>query len=104
MSPAVMTVVESRIDHESAARFQEQLLGEVGDGSRVLILDFAAVEVISSVGLRALVVASKKCKPAGGKLALSGLQPLVREVFKITRFDALFPVFDDVDSARAALA
>ncbi len=59
-APIVVTVTESRIDYESAQRFQDQLLTALGDGSAVVIVDFAAVEAISSVGLRALVVAAKK--------------------------------------------
>ncbi len=101
--PLVLTVTESRIDHETAAAFQDELLAVVGDGSSLVIIDLASVESISSVGLRALVVAAKKSKPAGGTIAVSGLRPLVREVFKITRFDSLFPTFDTVDAARAAL-
>ena len=62
--PLVMTVTESRIDHETAAGFQDDLLAVVGDGSETVIIDLASVESISSVGLRALVVAAKKSKPA----------------------------------------
>lgn len=54
--------------------------------------------------MRALVVAAKKSKTAGGKIVVTGLQPIVREVFEISRFDALFPVFDSVEAAQTALA
>jgi anti-sigma B factor antagonist len=102
-APIVVTVTESRIDYESAQRFQEQLLAALGDGSAIVIVDFSAVDAISSVGLRALVVAAKKSKAAGGKIVISGLRPLVREVFEISRFDALFPVYAGIDDARGAL-
>jgi anti-sigma B factor antagonist len=101
--PILVTVAEPRIDYDSAQRFQEQLLAALGDGSTVLIVDFSAVDSISSVGLRALVVAAKKSKAGGGKIVVSGLRPVVREVFEISRFDALFPLFDSVDAARGAL-
>jgi anti-sigma B factor antagonist len=101
--PIVVTVAETRIDYDSAQRFGEELLAALGDGSAVLIVDFSAVEAISSVGLRALVVAAKKSKAANGTIAVSGLRPLVREVFEISRFDALFPLYDSVEAARGAL-
>jgi anti-sigma B factor antagonist len=101
--PILVTVAEQRIDYDSAQRFQEQLLAALGDGSTVLIVDFSAVESISSVGLRALVVAAKKSKAGSGKIVVSGLRPVVREVFEISRFDALFPLYDSVDAARDAL-
>jgi anti-sigma B factor antagonist len=99
----VVPVAHARIDYDSAQRFQEQLLAALGDGSAVLIVDFSAVEAISSVGLRALVVAAKKSKAANGKIVVSGLRPLVREVFEISRFDALFPLYESVAAARDAL-
>jgi anti-anti-sigma factor len=102
--PTVFTVDEQRIDYDSAPRFQETLLAAVGDGSGGLVVDFGAVEAISSVGLRALVVAAKKTKGAGGKIAICCLRPIVREVFLISRFDALFPLYDTVDEATGALA
>jgi anti-anti-sigma factor len=100
---AVVAITEPRIDYDSAARFQQQLLDALGDGSGVLIIDFSRVETISSVGLRALVLAAKRSKNANGTVVVSGLQPLVREVFEISRFDALFPLYDSVDAARAGL-
>ncbi len=102
--PVVVTVAEKRIDYDSAKRFGEALLAALGDGSAMLIVDFSAVEAISSVGLRALVVAAKKSKSGGGKIVVSGLRPLVREVFEISRFDALFPLYDSVEAARNALS
>jgi anti-sigma B factor antagonist len=101
--PIVVTVAETRIDYDSAQRFQEQVLAALGDGSAVLIVDFSAVDAISSVGLRALVVAAKASKAGNGKIVVCGLRPLVREVFEISRFDALFPLYDTVDAARSAL-
>jgi anti-anti-sigma factor len=102
--PVIVTVAEPRIDYDSAPRFQEALLAAVGDGSARVIVDFSAVTAISSVGLRALVVAAKRSKAAGGKVVVCGLQPLVREVFEISRFDALFALFDSTDEARVALS
>ncbi len=99
----VLPIAEHRIDYDSAAGFQEQLLAALGDGAATVIVDLAQVEMISSVGLRAFVVAAKKSKAAGGTLVVSGLQPVVREVFEISRFDALFPLFETVEGARAAL-
>ena len=98
-TPTVFTVKEQRIDYDSAPRFQEELLAAVGDGSGSLVVDFAMVEAISSVGLRALVVAAKRVKAANGKIAICCLRPVVREVFLISRFDALFPLYGSVDEA-----
>jgi len=99
----VFTVAVKRLDYDTAPTFQQDLLAALGDGSVRLIIDFGAVEAISSVGLRALVVATKKSRAANGKLVVAALRPLVREVFLISRFDALLPMHDSVAAAQEAL-
>ena len=38
------------------------------------------------IGLRVVLVAAKRLKPLGGKLAVYGMQPQVKEVFEISGF------------------
>ena len=96
-----------RIDHESAERFRtavtpwlEGCHGRVG--GHALVLDFSAVDYISSAGLRVLMLASKQTKPVGGRLAIAALRPVVEEIFKISRFDLVFPLHGTVAAAVAS--
>ena len=59
---------------------------------RQLVLDFAALDYISSAGLRLVLVLAKRLKQAGGKLVIYGMQPHVREVFDISGFLAILNV------------
>lgn len=96
-----------RIDHNSADGFRlalEPYLADCRAGGHTLLIDFSAVNYISSIGLRALMVAIKQVKPQGGRMVLAALTPLVLEVFKISRFDMLFELFATTDEALAALA
>ncbi len=69
------------------------------------MVDLSGVEYISSVGLRVLMLASKQAKAQGGALAVCGLQPVVREIFEISRFNLVLPVFPTpAGGARRALA
>ena len=45
-----------------------------------LLVDFAAVDYISSVGLRALMLTAREAKAAGVGLAVAALRPLVQEL------------------------
>lgn len=95
-----------RIDHTHADEFQQGLAPHLRDcvkDGAPLVIDFSEVSYISSIGLRALMVAIKQVKAQGGRMVLAGLTPLVLEVFKISRFDMLFEIFADRASALAAL-
>ncbi len=99
--------VSGRIDQGTAALFQEQLaplLVSVKAGATPLLLDFAGVEYISSVGLRVLMLAAKQVKTQQGKIAIAALTPVVAEVFQISRFHLVFPVHPDVAAAITSLS
>ena len=70
------------------------------EGDRV-ILDLSDLSYISSAGLRVLMLAARQTKAQNGTLVLTGLQPLVQEIFEISRFNL---VFDIAPSLRDALA
>lgn len=96
---------QGRIDHTHADAFQQALAPYLRDcvGGAALVIDLADISYISSIGLRALMLALKQVKPEGGRLVLAGLTPLVMEVFKISRFDLLFEIFADTQTAVAAI-
>lgn len=94
-----------RIDHASAEAFAAALaphLERCKAGAAPLVIDMSAVDYISSVGLRVLMVAAKQAEAQAGQIALAALTPMVREVFEISRFDLLFRIFDSVDAALGA--
>ena len=68
-------------------------------GGDRLILDFSKVDYISSVGLRVLMLAAKKVREQEGTIVVAGLQPVVREIFEISRFNLVFQCFGTVRDA-----
>jgi anti-anti-sigma factor len=100
----LVVCVDGAIDHGSAGDFENALLpllGTQASGSRV-ILDLAGVDYMSSVGLRVLMLAAKQARSASLAISVAGLQPALREIFQISRFDKLYAVHDSVPSALAA--
>lgn len=91
-----------RLNNDTSPQFQTRLLGCVGPGAAVLV-DFSRVDYISSAGLRALMAASKQSKATGGRLAVAGLSPVVREIFTISRFSYVVSVFETLAEALRAL-
>ncbi len=104
---ATVLVAAERIDQASAGEFLAALqtrLKQHDPATAPVVIDFAGVDYISSVGLRALMVIAREIKAGNGKIGIAALQPLVREVFGIARFDLVIPCFDSVDDAIAQLS
>lgn len=104
---AVVLQPAGRVDHASAEGFREALLAElthcVPGGDRV-VLDLSGVEYISSVGLRALMLASKQARAQEGTLVVADLQPVVREIFEISRFSMVLTTYPTVREALGAVS
>ncbi len=98
-----LVVPEGRIDFNSATEFQTQLERAIA-GTRApaaVIVDCAALEYVSSAGLRAFLIGARAAQRAGIPFALCTLQPAVREVFELSGFTQIIATHPDRDTARA---
>ena len=84
---------EGNLDTNTAPEAQDTLDGLVADGTSKVLVDFAALDYISSAGLRVLLATAKKLRGRGGNLRLCGLNETVAEVFEISGFSTIFAVF-----------
>jgi anti-sigma B factor antagonist len=99
--------VAGRVDHANADQFKAGLwpfLADCKPGGAQLVLDLTGLEYISSAGLRVLMLAAREAKTQNGILVVCGLQPVVKEIFEISRFNVVFQVFADQRRALAALS
>jgi len=60
------------------------------DGVKELEFDLSEVDYISSAGLRIFLGSQQKMTGAGGKMVLSGVKPIVRDIFDIVGFSDAF--------------
>ncbi len=99
---AVTIKVIGRMDAVTAPDFEKQCGQWLDQGENHLAVDLSGLEYISSAGLRAILGTGKKLKARGGSLVFGGMSPMVKEVFTISGFAAIFPVYDDLESALGA--
>ena len=103
----VVIEVEGRVDHGTAPAFGSVILPHVegctGEAKKLLI-DLGKVHYMSSAGLRVLMIAAKGCRKQDGTMVLAALQPTIREVFKIGRFDMVLDTFPTVRDALAVIS
>lgn len=107
LADVVLAAPAGQIDHPNATKLQQALAPFVDDTSAPsapVVLDFAGVEYISSMGLRVLMMASKALRGRSAALAIAGLQPQVAEIFDIARFRMVVDVYPTVREALAAVS
>ena len=107
LADVVVALPVGQIDHPNAGRL-EQALAPILDATAAhksaLVLDFSRVEYISSMGLRVLLVAAKQLRAQNARIAVAALQPVVKEIFEIARFNHVLEVFPDVRAALEQLS
>jgi anti-sigma B factor antagonist len=81
------------LDSNTSPQAQQALDGILAGGGRKMVIDFTALDYISSAGLRVLLGTAKRLSGAGGALHLFGLNDTVREVFEISGFSTILAVF-----------
>ena len=102
----VVLAPAGRIDMASADTFRERLIPLISSaaaGGESVVLDFSGVDYISSAGLRVLMLAAKQARSSGGRIAVAALQPLVNEIFQISRFDKVLACHIGVSEALASV-
>jgi anti-anti-sigma factor len=98
---------EGRIDHANSETFRSSLapyIEKCASGGQKLVLDLAGVDYISSAGLRCFMLAEKQAKTQGGTIVVAAMQPVVKEIFEISRFTLVFATFATVREALAKLS
>jgi stage II sporulation protein AA (anti-sigma F factor antagonist) len=104
LADTVVLTLPPRIDQSNVDAFGPALAPHLercaADEDRV-VLDLSRLEYVSTAALRVFMLAAKQVKPRGGTIVLSGLTPLIQEVFEIVRFTNLFPI---VPTLREAVA
>ncbi len=95
---------EGRLDGASAPAFETELIGTIDKGTRKLLLDFSKLQYISSAGLRIVLIAAKRMKAGGGRLALCSLNRQINEVFEISGFSSILDICPSYDDAVAQLS
>jgi len=100
---AVVISLTGRMDAVAAPQFDRTAADLLAQGDRRIIIDFTALEYISSAGLRSILVISKALKPRGLVACFSGLQGNVKDVFSISGFGSIFKIFETTEDALKSI-
>ena len=95
--------ITGRVDVETSKQLEDAANAWISKGETMLVLDFTQVRYISSWGLRCVLTIAKKLDAQKGRLLISGLNAMVKEVFQVSGFDSVFRTFPTLQDALANL-
>ncbi len=99
----VLTPMEKSIDASISGDFKGRMLEEINRGTKRMVLDLSHVDFLDSSALGAMVSALKALGGAGS-LAICGVREPVVNVFKLTRLDRVFHLYNGRNTACAVLS
>ncbi len=99
VNDAVVVVVAGEVTLREAPEFHGALIELCEQSPAMLIINLGDVRFIDSSGVGTLADIFRRLKKSGGKLALVGLNKMVRSVFEITRLDQLMSIYETEDEA-----
>jgi anti-sigma B factor antagonist len=67
-----------------------------------VLANMGEVNFVASLALRMLLTQLKSAQNVGGDLRLCAMQPQISEIFRKSRFDTLFKIYPDRETALAA--
>ena len=88
LDTSLTVIISGNIDTVTAPELDSQLQENL-PGIKDLILDFAAVDYISSAGLRVILMANQQMEDVDGNMTVKNVNEDVRDVFEMTGFDSL---------------
>lgn len=82
----------------------ETMTQKIGRGQPQMLIDMMAVPALDSAALELLADSQEGCRKRGGVIKLTGLNPLCREIFTVTRLERRFEFFDNQLTALGSFA
>lgn len=96
---AVILQVTGRVDGETAPELERTCHQWITPDGRNLILDIRELRYISSAGLSSILSAGKAIDRHGGRLLICGVSERLKQIFTLSGFDTLFPLFETTEDA-----
>jgi len=95
--------VDGNLDGDGTQTLEDRVIALLEDGETKLLFDFSGLDYINSSGLRVLVLAYQRLRKASGTVAICGIKDYIQEVFEVSGYDKIFPLYPDRDAALGTM-
>jgi anti-anti-sigma factor len=99
----LIKVHSEKLDTNNAPGLKSELVVINGGGEKNMVLDLSECRYCDSSGLRAVLVANRLCEDSIGALIVTGLQPDVASIFRISMLHTVILIAHSVDEAENLL-
>jgi anti-anti-sigma factor len=100
--PVAIVHPAAQVDGRAAFQFEQDILELLQDGTKYVVVDFAAVTLFASAGIRVLILMLHKLDARDGALVLCGLNQYVRNVLDVSGLTGQFTIVGTIaDAVRA---
>jgi anti-anti-sigma factor len=90
-------VHERKLYQSVVDAFRREVLAQIAAGRKRLVVDLSSVDVMNSSALGVIILAHDRLSKEGGRLALAGPNPMLRELFMRMHLNDLFPLTGSVE-------
>lgn len=99
----VVSTTATKLNTTNAPDLKSEFVLLTNDGYKNLILDLSSCEYCDSSGLSAILVANRLCEQLEGSFVITGLQPEVDSLIKISLLDTILNIKDSLEEAESFL-
>ena len=99
----LVKVLTDRLDTNNAPDLKSELIVVNREGERNIVLDLSRCKYCDSSGLSAILVANRLCEDAIGTFVLTGLQPDVEQIIRISMLHTVLIITKTIAEAENIL-
>jgi anti-anti-sigma factor len=99
LDQTVVMELKGRMDVIAAMEYEKAIAACLQSGDLKFVVDLNNLDYISSAGLRSLLTTVKKIKEIKGTINFCNVKGVVQEVFAMSGFDSILPIFKSVKDA-----
>ena len=98
-----VVIADGYVDFDAAPALKQNIMRQIDEGNRHLVVDLSAADFIDSTAIGVLVGALKRLQDCRGSLAVVCTNDNIRNVFEIVGLDDMIPMHRSRDDAVSAL-
>ncbi len=95
----VLVTLTGSLSEENNNKAKDEFLKILKDPPKKLVVDLTRIDYISSSGIALLVSILCRCRQMSCAMSICGLRTDTRELFRLTRLNQVFEIFNDVAEA-----